>query len=194
MQAYFRIILSGYVVIYDSIVHNEQPANKSIFSGVLRVIITVLTRMERLWYRDRSLRCVIFSQFVKVQRFMAVFFIGRSLIMALPISSHRFSIILRSGECAGHCITFIPWLSIHLCFSWAVWTGRYPNWIWRDVHDSQTYSKRNQADNHPKPPCTSCHPSCHQPLQFDQRCVCWCTPHTVTFVVLCDLKWKASGL
>ena len=25
MQAYFRIILSGYVVIYDSIVHNEQP-------------------------------------------------------------------------------------------------------------------------------------------------------------------------
>ena len=26
MQAYFRIILSGYVVIYESIVHNEQPA------------------------------------------------------------------------------------------------------------------------------------------------------------------------
>ena len=177
MQAYFRIILSGYIVIYESIVHNEQPAKKkSIFNRVLRVLITVLTRLGRQSYRDCSLRCVIFPQLVKVQRFRAVFLVGRSLIMALPISSHRFSMILRSGECAGHCITFIPWSSIHLCFSWAVWTGRYPAGIWRDVRDPQTYFKRNQADYHPKPPCTSCHPSCHQPLQFDQRCVCWYTP------------------
>ena len=29
MQAYFRIILSGYIVICESIVHNEQPAKKN---------------------------------------------------------------------------------------------------------------------------------------------------------------------
>ena len=65
---------------------------------------------------------------LKIERTKPSLVVGRSLVLALLMSSHRFSIGLASGDCAGHCTLLTPVSSYHWSILAALCAGALSSW------------------------------------------------------------------